>query len=70
MNVVSAARAAAGHRASGLVLWRLGRSGRSAAAALEAFPPPDLAQLERHPLCGGLVGAWLFTRSPAATEAS
>ncbi len=48
-----------GRRAAGLLLWSLARRGRSVASVLDAFP---LAPARYHPLLGGLVGAWRFSR--------
>jgi ubiquinone/menaquinone biosynthesis C-methylase UbiE len=64
----SALRHARGRADAGLVLWGLARGGRTVAPVLDAFSPPGLATVARYPLCAGLVGAWLFTRSPTSQE--
>jgi 2-polyprenyl-3-methyl-5-hydroxy-6-metoxy-1,4-benzoquinol methylase len=53
-----------GSGALGLLLWGLVRQGRTAAPALDTFAPEGLQARSFHPLLGGLLGAWQFTRRP------
>jgi SAM-dependent methyltransferase len=68
LTLSSALREARGTHDAGLVLWGLVRGGRSVAPLLQRFAPPGLSQVAHHPLCGGLVGAWSFTRSSTPQE--